>query len=107
MEDPELGIPRDSYPALADWIAADPDNETLVFRKFDRLSTRKLLQMQNQLCIMEAALNQLECEISQAPYSKHRETFTDEAQDKECPEWRRMRLAGEIKRKLTEYRKRT
>ncbi|KAI0382674.1 hypothetical protein F5Y04DRAFT_287717 [Hypomontagnella monticulosa] len=104
MEDIELGIPQDSYPALADWIAADPDNEALIFRKFDRLSTRKLLQMQNELCVLEATLNQLELKDSRLRRSsQHWGPLTSEAQDEQNLEWERAQLTAEIQRKLTEY----
>lgn len=38
--DVELGTHRDGYPALAAWISHDPDNETFIFRKFDRLAAK-------------------------------------------------------------------
>jgi hypothetical protein len=35
----ELGEVRDSYSAMAAWIARDPDGEAFVFRKLDRSAT--------------------------------------------------------------------
>ena len=49
----ELGQLRDGYPALAKWIARDPDNETLIFRRFDRLAARNILHLQAQLIALE------------------------------------------------------
>jgi hypothetical protein len=56
--DPEKHQPRQrsGYLSLAAWIAHDPDNETYVFRKFDRLSARNLLNLQNELIALEAEL---------------------------------------------------
>jgi len=59
-KDSELGSIRDGYPALAAYIARDPDNETFVFRKFDRLSARNLLHMQSQLTELEREIDALD-----------------------------------------------
>jgi hypothetical protein len=53
---PELH--RDGYPAVAAWIARDPDNETFIYRKFDRLAARNLLHMQSELIALEAELRE-------------------------------------------------
>ncbi len=108
--DIELGIPQEGYPALADWIAADPDDETLIFRKFDRLSARNLLFLQAQLYALEAELDELEKELSSSRDVSQREsvrrweTLVKNAQDADRPEFRLMNLAGEIREKLREYR---
>ncbi|RYP21279.1 hypothetical protein DL765_002328 [Monosporascus sp. GIB2] len=60
--DLELGHIRDGYPALAAWIGKDPDNETFVFRKFDRLSARNLLHLQCQLIQLEDEIDELDDE---------------------------------------------
>lgn len=58
----ELGHIRDGYPALAAWIGRDPDNETFVFRKFDRLSVRNLLHLKCQLIQLEDEIDKLDDE---------------------------------------------
>lgn len=40
---------QDGYPALADFVAQDPDQETFVFRRFESLSARNILNLQGEL----------------------------------------------------------
>lgn len=58
--DIELGKLRDGYPALAKWIAQDPDDDPLVCRKFARLSARNPLHLQARLVDIEAELDTLD-----------------------------------------------
>jgi len=51
---------RDGYPALSEWIARDPDHETFIFRRFDRLTARNLLNLQSQLLEIEQKLDDLD-----------------------------------------------
>jgi hypothetical protein len=64
--DIELGRVRDGYPALAKWIAQDPDDDPLVFRKFGRLSARSLLHLQCRLVALETELDVLDEEARSA-----------------------------------------
>jgi len=64
--DTELGRVRDGYPALAKWIAQDPDDDPLVFRKFGRLSARSLLHLQCRLIALETELDVLDEEARSA-----------------------------------------
>ena len=66
VPDIELGRLRDGYPALARWIAQDPDDDPLVFRKFARLSARGLLHLQARLVEVEAELDALDEEARSA-----------------------------------------
>lgn len=105
--DVELGIPM-GYPALANWIAADPDNETYIFRKFNRLAARNLLYLQSELCTLEESLEKLDKEIegdvSLMESAMMWEVFVERANNEKRPEWEWMRLRNEIKEKLKEYR---
>ncbi|KAJ5965584.1 hypothetical protein N7481_012298 [Penicillium waksmanii] len=56
----ELGNVRDGYPTLASWIGRDPDGETLVFRRFRRLSARNLLHLQSGLIQLEQEIDELD-----------------------------------------------
>jgi hypothetical protein len=58
--DPEPGHlrNRDGYPALASWIARDPDGETFVFRKFDRLAARHILHLQASILALEHEIDE-------------------------------------------------
>lgn len=114
MQDPgavELGVVRDGYPALASWIARDPDNESFIFRKFDRLSARNLLHLQSQLIALEEKLDRLDEQTRRSPdlaprlSARRWETFVQYAADEARPEERkRMQLAKEIQVKIKEYR---
>ncbi|KAJ8123427.1 hypothetical protein ONZ43_g621 [Nemania bipapillata] len=49
-------LPLEGYAAVAGWIALDPDNETFIFRKFDKLAARNLLCIQSELLAIEKEL---------------------------------------------------
>lgn len=52
----------DGYPALADFLVQDVDNETYVFRKFERLAARNILYLQGELIKLESDVDALERE---------------------------------------------
>ena len=54
---------RSGYPSLAAWIVRDPDNETFVFRKFDRLSARNLLRLQYHMIELETEIDSMDCDM--------------------------------------------
>lgn len=56
---------RDGYPSLAKWIAQDPDSETFIFRRFNKLSARNILHLQSQLIELEARQERLDEELRQ------------------------------------------
>jgi len=55
---------QDGYPALADFIAQDPDHETFVFRRFKALSARNILNLQGELIKLEDDIAALEREAA-------------------------------------------
>ncbi|KAF6782351.1 hypothetical protein CSOJ01_16008 [Colletotrichum sojae] len=59
MRDPKVG-----YAAVAEWMwmARDVDNETLIYRRFDELSTRFILELQSELLELEEKLQKLDKE---------------------------------------------
>lgn len=67
QQEHELGELRNGYPALATWTARDPDNETFVFRKFDRLAARNLLHLQCQIIAVEEEIDQLDADVRKDP----------------------------------------
>ncbi|OCL03677.1 hypothetical protein AOQ84DRAFT_433802 [Glonium stellatum] len=110
--DIELAIPKapkNGYPALAAWIAHDPDNESYVFRKFDRLSARNLLYLQSELIALEEMLDQLDRETQESKdvglrlSAQRWETFVENAKDPSRPENGRMELAKVLQKKIKEY----
>lgn len=100
---------RDGYPAVAAWMARDPDNETFIYRKFDRLSARNLLNLQSELIYLELKLESFDNEtwtsgdqdLKQS--ARKWETFVKNAEVRE-EEKKRMELNREIRIKLREYR---
>lgn len=62
----ELADVRNGYPSLSRWIARDPDNEPLVFRKFGALAARNILSLQCQMMTLEDEIENLEFEIRQS-----------------------------------------
>ena len=55
---------QDGYPALADFIAQDPDHETFVFRRFKSLGARNILNLQGELIALEDGIAALEREAA-------------------------------------------
>jgi hypothetical protein len=56
----------DGTPALADFLAQDPDHETYVFRKFKRLAVRNVLYLQGELTALEEEVETLEREAAKS-----------------------------------------
>jgi hypothetical protein len=100
---------QSGFPAVAEWIARDPDNETFVFRKFDELSARNLLHLQSQVILLERKLRASD-ERFRANEDLRKsllawETFAARASDGSHPkETEKMELIKEIQVKLKEYR---
>jgi hypothetical protein len=106
---------RSGYPSLAAWIAGDPDNETYVFRKFDRLSARNLLKLQYNMIELEANIDAVDMNISMesdiyakrtmkswATYGKHSKTLTEPLTTLEK---RKKELEDDLEGKIKQYRK--
>ncbi|KAF1956893.1 hypothetical protein CC80DRAFT_444140 [Byssothecium circinans] len=102
---------RSGYPSLAAWIARDPDNETYVFRKFDRLSARNLLNLQNELMDLESKIDSMDQEmlsvggsnpvlrrtmLSWEVFERHAQTLTPLEKHKKA-------LENDLKCKIKEY----
>ncbi|KAJ5511767.1 hypothetical protein N7453_003870 [Penicillium expansum] len=105
----ELGNVRDGYPALAGWIGRDPDGETLVFRRFRKLSARNLLHLQSQLIQLEQEIDELDDEARRSPNldarqaSRRWETLTQLAADPTRPEMKRLKKVAELSAMMKEY----
>lgn len=110
--DVEIGMYNDGYPALAHWMAQDPDNETLMFRKFDSLSARNLLYMQAELFDIQKRISNLDRQIIKSrditlmESTRRWETFVENARlVQPRPEHEMMELATDMRKKLKAYRK--
>lgn len=57
---PHIAMESNGYATVANSIAQDPDNETYVFRRFDRLTARNLLTIQGELLALQHELDVLD-----------------------------------------------
>ncbi|CAJ2505208.1 Uu.00g126020.m01.CDS01 [Anthostomella pinea] len=55
------------YAQWASWMAADPDNEPFIFRKFDELAAVDLLYLQSEMIDIEAELKEMNQEATPRP----------------------------------------
>jgi hypothetical protein len=105
----DLGNVRDGYPSFAAWIGRDPDSETLVFRRFRRLSARNLLHLQSQLIQLEYEIDALDEEarrssdLDACQASRRWETLTQLATDSQRPEKVRLEKVAELSARMKEY----
>ncbi|RYP44834.1 hypothetical protein DL768_008733 [Monosporascus sp. mg162] len=94
---PELH--RDGYAAVAAWVARDPDNETYIYRKFDRLGARNLLYLQSQLITLEEEVNAHDIEyrssLEKRKVAREWEKFREDSTA--------MKLAEDLQSKIKEY----
>ncbi len=67
--------PSESFAAVAEWIALDPDNESFIFRKFDSLAARNLLYQQARIINLEKQLEELDHDVAKT----HNMTLKDAA----------------------------
>lgn len=100
----------DGYPALADFIAQDFDDETYVFRRFNSLAARNILHLQDELIKLESDTYSLEAEAAASKddevHASMRswETFDENARDPARQlEKRRQELALAMETKLKKY----
>lgn len=111
--DVESATKSEGFPALARRIATNPDYETFIFRKFDRLSARNLLHLESRLSYLEWKLDQADQQAALGPDKVDNETlrsvrvweaFEENAKDENRPEHDRMMIEEEIGEVLKEYR---
>ncbi|KAH7375417.1 hypothetical protein B0T11DRAFT_270323 [Plectosphaerella cucumerina] len=97
------------FPTLARKIAAGPDYETFIFRKFDQLSARNLLHLESRLTYLEWKLTILDEKAALNSETENIrsvltwEAFENKAREKGSPEYQRMEIAEEISRVLKDY----
>jgi hypothetical protein len=110
MGDVEMVPVRDGYLALAEWISRDPDYETLIFRRFDRLAARNLLNLQSELVVIEQKLDKLDEEARQGrdPELRCWETLEDNFEDAQRPGHKaaqeKRQLFDKLDGKMKDYR---
>ncbi len=90
-------------------MTRDPDNESFIYRKFDKLSARNLLNLQSELIDLESKLEKFDTESRSSndqvlkQSTRKWETFVKNSKERE-QERMRMELSKEIRVKLREYR---
>ena len=102
------------YATVARSIAQDPDKETYVFRRFDRLTARNLLNLQGELLVLQDQLDALDGKAASSPdpdlHSSMRSWEALMRNAKVSPnrsgeeETKRLEIAGDLEVKLKKYR---
>lgn len=111
--DQHVSPPLEGYAAVAGWIALDPDSETFVFRKFDKLAARNLLCLQSELLSIEKELALFDSQDAEAARDDLRakdtartwETLVSRSRAGHEGSKRRMELLELLRSKIKEYRK--
>jgi hypothetical protein len=99
----------EGFAAVSEWIALDPDNETFIFRKFDRLAARNLLYLQARITMLEKKLEELDKQVTESKNMAVKDAARTweqlVKQDSEGEEHarRHMKLVAEMKEALKEY----
>lgn len=100
--------PALGFPGLAKQIAQDPDQETFVFRKFNRLTAWSLVFTENELASLEDKLGRLEDAMLgdriAMRSAKDWAQFETRAKDESTTEYKIMDLTHKISAKLAQYR---
>ncbi len=112
VEDHGYAERQGGYTAAASWLARDPDNETFVFRKFDRLAAVNLLYLQSEILDLEKRLDDMhllairshDMELKDAACTW--ETLVEQSTGPNARDdaKKRMHLIRELRRLLREYR---
>lgn len=108
-------ISSNGYAAVAESLSRDPDKETYVFRRFDKLTARNLLNLQGELMALQAELDDLDAEAALSPdpvldasmmsWQVMEENSKDTTSRDGGEERRRIAVAKELAVKLKAYRK--
>lgn len=115
--DVETGFPlaeqRAGYTAAAEWLASDADNETFVFRKFDKLAALNLIFLPSEILQIEGKVEKLHQDalhgtMSVKKAARRWEILLSHAQDGSPDERQnaaeKMALVKELREKMREYR---
>ena len=111
-DDVEKGLYDDGYPALGRFMAQDPDNETLIFRRFDSLAALNLLYLQAGLFDVQRRIRDFEADVvaggdvNMLMSMKRWETFVEtvEGSDDTRPERQLRKLILKLRNLMREYR---
>ena len=96
------------YPTVAAFIASDKDSSSAIYRKYERLSARNLLNLENEIAQLQAEQDQQDVE------DERRAQLGDIEAAESLERWEyiqsssngsRQELATKIRLKLKEYRR--
>jgi hypothetical protein len=103
------------YAAVAELMSQDPDKETYVFRRFDKLTARNLMNLQGGLIALQNELDMLDAEAARSPdpdthssmrsWQIMKEKSVDSSVRKGSEERKRLAIAEQLEVKLRKYRK--
>lgn len=102
------------YATVASSIAQDPDKETYIFCRFDKLTARNLLNLQGELLVLQDELDALDEKAASSPdpdlHSSMRswKTLVEYSEDPQRrtgeEEKKRLKIAHALEVKLKKYR---
>jgi len=103
------------YATVAKSIAQDPDKETYVFRRFDKLTARNLLNLQGELLVLQNELGALDAKaassrdpdllLSMRSWCALMSNAKDPSTGNGEEATKRLKIASELEVKLRKYRK--
>jgi hypothetical protein len=100
----------EGFAAVAKWTAMDPDNETLIYRKFDELAARNLLYLQSELLFLEQKLYDMDKKDASSDdmdlkdAARTWETLMRQIKSDDQKAKDRMALIRDLRAKMREYR---
>jgi hypothetical protein len=103
------------YAAGAEFMTRDPDNESYVFRRFDKLTARNLMHLQGELLALQSELDGLDSDAASSPdpdlhvslrsWQAMKQNSKDTLVRSGEEERKRLATAKELQAKLKGYRK--
>jgi hypothetical protein len=97
------------FPSLASFIVEDADHSTVIYNRFDRLSTRNILYLQSELAELQRQQDEFDQEdffdtkTDTKDIARNWEAFENAAQVTGSKAEKRMALVKKIREKIKEY----
>ncbi|QPC64435.1 hypothetical protein HYE67_006666 [Fusarium culmorum] len=93
----------DGFPSLANFIASDRDGTSTIFKRFNRLATRNLLNLQSELAELEAKLDAFDDQDRESRESLQSLRNWKDFKDRNDEDSERRKLLRDIKSTFKEY----
>lgn len=96
------------YPSLADFIASDHDHSSVIYKRFDRLSSRNILYLQSELAELERRQDEFDREDLRGDLETKKSardwvTFLEKSKVPNSKALEKMQLVHDIRAKIKEY----